>query len=134
MIPMIKNLGKIFNPQKLIDDVVGGVDKAIFSKEEKADYMKEMLVLYEPYKIAQRIIAILFICVFLLIHLLTAIAHFIYVLNDKSSDSIIELYKYNNDNLGYPVLTIIAFYFAGGVFEGVATKIKMKQDKKKLKE
>ena len=36
MIPMIKNLGKIFNPQKLLDDVVGGVDKAIFSKRRKS--------------------------------------------------------------------------------------------------
>ena len=134
MIPMIKNLGKIFNPQKLLDDVVGGVDKAIFSKEGKADYMKEMLVLYEPYKIAQRIIAILFVVIFLSIHLLTSIAHFVYVLNDKSTNNIIELYEYNNDNLGYPILTIIGFYFAGGVFEGIATKIKKKQDKKKLRE
>ena len=37
--PMIKNIGKIFNPQKLLDDVGEVVDKAIVkTPEEKADY------------------------------------------------------------------------------------------------
>ena len=129
-----KVVGKIFSPGKLGDSIISGVDKAILTKEENIDYMKEMLPLYEPYKLAQRLIALMFTSTFLLIHLMTAIAHFIYVLNDKAVKPILELYKYNNDNLGYPVLTIVGFYFAGGVFEGVATKVKAKRDKKRLKE
>jgi len=129
-----KVLGKVFNPEKLGDSLISGIDKAILTKEEKMDYMKEMLTLYQPYKLAQRILAIMFTGIFLLIHFMTAIAHFIYVLNDKAVKPILELYKYNNDNLGYPVLTIVGFYFAGGVFEGVATKIKKKRDKKEIKE
>ena len=129
-----KVLGKVFNPEKLGDSIISGVDKAILTKEERMDYAEKFLVLYEPYKLAQRIIAILFISVYLLVHIITAVAHIIYVLSEKPAKAIIELYKYNNDNLGYPVLTIVGFYFAGGLLEGVATKVKAKKDKKQIRE
>ena len=67
---MFKILAKIFNPKKLGDSIISGVDKAILTNEEKIDYMQKMLTLYEPYKLAQRILAILFSSVFLLIHLI----------------------------------------------------------------
>tara|TARA_R110002020_G_C16210881_1_gene766988 strand:+ start:629 stop:1036 length:408 start_codon:yes stop_codon:yes gene_type:complete len=130
-----KVLGKVFNPEKLGDSLISGIDKAILTKEEKMDYMKEMLVLYQPYKLAQRILAIMFTGIFLLIHFMTAMAHFyLVVTNDENVSRVIELYDWNNKLLGYPVLTIIGFYFAGGVFEGIATKVKAKRDKKNLKE
>mgnify|MGYP003657065337 CR=1 FL=1 len=115
---MFKILGKIFNPKKLGDSIISGIDKAILTKEEKLDYMQKMLVLYEPYKLAQRILAIMFSGAFLLVHLLTAVAHFIYTVRDLKVDSIVELYKHNNDSLGTLVLIIVGFYFAGGVLEG----------------
>lgn len=121
---MFKILAKIFNPKKLGDSIISGVDKAILTNEEKIDYMKEMLKLYEPYKLAQRILSIMFSSAFLLIHLLTAIAHFIYVLRDKDTKTIIDLYTYNNDSLGMIVLMIVGFYFAGGVLEGTVKRLK----------
>ena len=121
---MFKILAKIFNPKKLGDSIISGVDKAILTNEEKIDYMQKMLTLYEPYKLAQRILAILFSSVFLLIHLLTAIAHFIYVLRDLNTEKVISLYGYNNDSLGMIVLMVVSFYFAGGVLEGTVKRLK----------
>ena len=121
---MFKILAKIFNPKKLGDSIISGVDKAILTNEEKIDYMQKMLTLYEPYKLAQRILAILFSSVFLLIHLLTAIAHFIYVLRDLNTENIVSLYTYNNDSLGMIVLMVVSFYFAGGVLEGTVKRLK----------
>jgi len=121
---MFKILAKIFNPKKLGDSIISGVDKAILTNEEKIDYMQKMLTLYEPYKLAQRILAILFSSVFLLIHLLTAIAHFIYVLRDLNTEKVISLYSYNNDSLGMIVLMVVSFYFAGGVLEGTVKRLK----------
>lgn len=121
---MFKILAKIFNPKKLGDSIISGVDKAILTNEEKIDYMQKMLTLYEPYKLAQRILAILFSSVFLVIHLLTAIAHFIYVLRDLNTEKIISLYSYNNDSLGMIVLMVVSFYFAGGVLEGTVKRLK----------
>ena len=106
---MFKILAKIFNPKKLGDSIISGVDKAILTNEEKIDYMKEMLKLYEPYKLAQRILSIMFSGAFLFIHIITAVAHFIYVLRDLDTKSVIALYDYNNDSLGMIVLMIVGF-------------------------
>jgi len=126
---MFKILGKIFNPRKLGESIISGIDKAFLSKEEQLDYMQKMLVLYEPYKLAQRILAIMFSSAFLIVHLLTAIAHFIYVLNDLKTKHIIELYSFNNDSLGTIVLVIVSFYFAGGVLEGTVKRLSNKKNK-----
>ena len=128
---MFKILAKIFNPKKLGDSIISGVDKAILTNEEKIDYMQKMLTLYEPYKLAQRILAILFSSVFLLIHLLTAIAHFVYVLRDLNTEKVISLYGYNNDSLGMIVLMVVSFYFAGGVLEGTVKRLKQPNSDKK---
>lgn len=121
---MFKILAKIFNPKKLGESIISGVDKAILTNEEKIDYMQKMLTLYEPYKLAQRILAILFSSVFLVIHLMTAIAHFIYVLRDLNTEKVVSLYSYNNDSLGMIVLMVVSFYFAGGVLEGTVKRLK----------
>jgi len=121
---MFKLLGRIFNPKKLGDSLISGIDKAILTNEEKLDYMQKMLVLYEPYKLAQRVIAILFTSAFTLIHLTTAITHFIYVLRGLNPKPIISLYEYNNDSLGTLVMIIVGFYFAGGVLEGTVKRLK----------
>ena len=123
---MWKLLGKLFNPRKLGESIISGVDKAILTNEEKLDYMQKMLVLYEPYKLAQRILAIMFSGVFLFVHLIVAITHFIYVLREVEAKAIIELYTFNNDSLGTIVLIIIGFYFAGGVLEGTVRRLKKK--------
>jgi len=123
---MFKILGKIFNPKKLGESIISGIDKTFLTKEEQLDYMQKMLILYEPYKIAQRILAIMFSSAFLIVHLLTAVAHFIYVLNNFETKTIIELYKFNNDSLGTIVLVIVSFYFAGGVLEGTVKRLKKK--------
>ena len=121
---MNKIIGKIFNPEKLGDSIISGVDKAILSKEEKLDYMAKFLKLYEPYKLAQRILAIMFSGVFLLVHLLIFIVHLTLLTLEKSVDHITPLYTYNNDSLGTVVLIITSFYFCGGVIEGTVNRFK----------
>jgi len=123
---MFKVLARIFSPKKLGESLISGIDKAILTNEEKLDYMQKMLVLYEPYKLAQRILAIMFSGAFLLIHLLTAISHFIYVLRDKNTEKVISLYEFNNDSLGTLVMIIVGFYFAGGVLEGTVKNLRKK--------
>jgi len=123
---MWKILTSIFNPAKLGESIISGIDKAFLSKEEQMDYMQKMLVLYEPYKLAQRILAIMFSGTFLLVHLIIAITHFIYVLRGIEAKSIIDLYTFNNDSLGTIVLIIISFYFAGGAVEGVVKRLRKK--------
>ena len=121
---MFKILAKIFNPKKLGDSIISGVDKAILTNEEKIDYMQKMLTLYEPYKLAQRILSIMFGGAFLFIHLVSFIVHVIYFIKDKDTKPVLELYEYNNDSLGMIVLMVMSFYFAGGVLEGTVKRLK----------
>lgn len=121
---MIKALGRIFNPKNLGDSLISGADKAFLTKEEKLDYMSKMLVLYEPFKLAQRILAIMFSGCFLLIHLITSLGYFYCVLMDKKTNKVVEAFNLNNDSLGTIVLIIISFYFAGGVLEGTIKNFK----------
>ena len=120
---MFKLIKRIFNPKELGSSIISGIDKSFLSKEESIDYMQKMLVLYEPYKLAQRILAIMFSSVFLLVHGMTATAHFIYTLKDIDTSKVVELYYYNNDTLGQIVLLVMGFYFAGGVLEGTVKRL-----------
>lgn len=117
-----KTIGKIFVPGDLGKSIVSGVDKAIFSKEEGVDAHQVFLKLYEPFKLAQRLLALMFTGVYLFVHLLTAIAHFVLVLMHKPVAHVIELYTYNNEGLGTIVLVIVSFYFGGGAIEGVVKR------------
>ncbi|QZI90438.1 hypothetical protein MYOV003v1_p0114 [Vibrio phage 207E48.1] len=51
-------IGGIFSPDKLIDKVSRGVDKLVYTDEEKSNTFERMLRLYEPFKIAQRYISL----------------------------------------------------------------------------
>lgn len=124
---MFEVLKKIFNPKKLGESIISGIDKSFLTKEESIDYMQKMLILYEPFKIAQRILAIMFSGAFLFVHLLTAITHFFYVLIGVDAKPIIELYTFNNDSLGTIVLIVVSFYFAGGVLEGTVKRFRAKE-------
>ncbi|NJB83621.1 hypothetical protein [Wenyingzhuangia aestuarii] len=132
---MFKNffstVGKIFSPGELGKSIISGVDKSILTSEEGIDYHKEFLKLYEPYKIAQRFLALMFTGVYLMVHLITSIAHFILVLMKQNAEHVIELYNYNNEGLGTIVLVIVSFYFGGGAIEGVVNKYKTKKENDK---
>ena len=124
---MFKILSKIFSPSKLTNSIVSGIDKVIYTKEESVDNHKELLKLYEPYKLAQRLLALMITGIYLLIHVFTAITHFVLVVQKKATGHIIELYEYNQDILGNLMLFIIGFYFGGGAIEGVVRKFKTKK-------
>lgn len=114
-------IGRIFKPEKLIDGVVKGVDKLTDSQGEKADRFSELLKLYEPFKLAQRIIAILFTSAYLISHL-TAITFIILDSKDKAEI----IFQRTNDNLMYIVLAIVSFYFTGGVINGALKRFTKK--------
>ena len=114
-------LGNLFTNDNLIDSAVAGVDKLIFTQQEKADYLLRFLKAYEPFKIAQRLLALAFSSVFLFIFLI-AVAMFLYgtaIMEEFFVLQAYELMKWNISTLGTAVSLIIGFYFAGGMLEGV---------------
>ena len=113
---MWKLLGTIFGSTKVMNAGITGIDKSFYSNEEKADYHLKFLAAYEPFKLAQRLLALVVISAFIFIFLMAAGLMIWGGIAEKelfisTSKSLIEL---ENDSLGWPVITILAFYFAGG--------------------
>ena len=116
-------IGKLFNPKKLVESVVSGVDKAILTNEERIDYMKEMLKLYEPYKIAQRYISLVVAIPFMLMFVVGCTLWVCLQLKGKDPKAVYDLWHYMDEVVGTEFKLIIGFYFAGGVLEGTVNKL-----------
>jgi len=111
----MKILGKLFGSDKVVggvvDGVYNGVDKLVYTKEEKADNFARILKLYEPFKIAQRLLALVFGVPYALGWFATFIASFF--LEDIQPQ--IDLLSGDISNI---VLAIVGFYFLGGAMAG----------------
>lgn len=130
---------KLFGNDKVIEGMYNGVDKAFFTDEEKEDstYRRAnvrlaFMKLYEPFKIAQRILAIITTAVFLGLHLILILS-WLYLVLFRVEEMSGEMYEFmvsqlklmmleNNETLGVGWLIIIGFYFGGGFVEGWVNK------------
>lgn len=120
--------------QKAADGIYNGVDKAIYTQEEKAIGFLNLLKAYEPFKLAQRLLALTvtvpYVAVWLLCAMMLVIAGFVEPAYGKQLDEAARtLGELNNDTLGMPVALVLSFYFAGGALEGVVDKFRSKQVK-----
>ena len=122
---MWKIFQSIFTPKNTRDFV----DGIAFTKEEAVNEHKTLLKLYEPYKLAQRMLAFMFSGVFLLLHLAVGITLLIYSIKQLSTEPLYEVIRFNNETLGTIVLVIVSFYFAGGAVEGVVKRFKKTDSK-----
>jgi hypothetical protein len=118
---------KLFGASEIVDKVSSGVDAAFFTPEERAKHYLEVLKNIEPFKIAQRWLAVIiivpYVAVWLLCAVMFALSGFVDGMSGlmEISDKLAER---NNDNLGMPVAIIVAFYYGGGAVEGVVAKFK----------
>ena len=118
----MKLLSKIFGSDKVVDGAMSAADKLFFTNEEKADYKIKLLKAYEPFKLAQRLIAGLVTSVYLFIHLIAAVMYVISFWLEKAKEVSEGLFTLNNDSLGTPFAIIVAWYFAGGVLNSIKKK------------
>ena len=129
---------KIFGSDDVInkaaDGIYNGIDKLVYTDEEKADMrlkaaqqFLKLLKAYEPFKLAQRLLALTFAIPYIVVWIISAILFVVGALIPELSNAIDasrELAKMNNETLGTPVAIILAFYFSGGMLEGVVSKWK----------
>jgi len=122
---------KLFGANEIVDMVKDGVDAAIFTPEERAKHYLDVLKFIEPFKVAQRWLALMVLFPYVLIWFICALLFMSAMFFDaEQAARMIEicdkLAARNNDNLGTPASLIAAFYFGGGMLEGAITKIKQK--------
>lgn len=115
------NWFSLFGKGDIVDKAAKGIDAVFYTDQEKADYMLKLLKAYEPFKLMQRYLALMFGGVYLLTWIVcvalfvagavTGSGEFI-----QSSDM---LGQRNNETLGLPVSLIMSLYFGGGAIEGI---------------
>ena len=127
--------GSIFSSDKVVDKAVdglySGLDKIVYTEEEKADYnkMKMDLILkgtdlkiktlgaFQPYKLMQRTLSLLILVPFIGVYLLGIF--YMVMENPELSQAII---KANNEILSIPAIMIITFYFSSSVIDSIKKK------------
>ena len=130
--------GRLFGSENVIskaaDGIYKGVDKAWYTDEEKAEGFLNLLKAYEPFKLAQRLLALTvalpYVAVWLLCALMIVVSAFVDPAYGKQIEEASRLLgELNNDTLGTPVALVLSFYFAGGALEGVVSRFKEKKSK-----
>jgi len=105
--------------KKSVGGVIDGMDALIYTDEEKKENFKSFLKLYEPFKLAQRYLALIFSIPFAFIHTL-AFSLRMYAWENPGFQEATKVIQTDiNDSMGMIVLVIVGFYFAGGAAEGI---------------
>jgi hypothetical protein len=121
-------LGKIFGSDKVIDAGISAIDAMVYTDEEKANMelskskMKiEILKAYEPFKLAQRVLA--FGITGLVIVLVLVSLGVMY-----NGGNVSDVYAVaDHFNIGLAFISIIVFYFGSGATEGIIKQMKSKK-------
>lgn len=128
---MLNILGNIFGTGEVVKKGLELIDEAWTSDEEKAENQAKILEAktnakatllnaYAPFKLAQRYLALMFSSVFLFI-MINGILGALYGWVDMAAVN--EAKKFANEMwLGEIMVTIIGFYFGGGMIESYKKK------------
>ena len=111
--------GKLFGSKKVIDAGIAGIDAAFYTEEEKANALERRMALksallkaYEPFKVAQRFLAILYGIPYVTAWFALFVVSFFMDVQTQYNLLI-------NSDMAIANLIILAFYFAGGAGESI---------------
>jgi hypothetical protein len=123
---MIGILTSILGNAKVIEKGMDLIDQVHTSDEEmerlKAETKIQTMQAYAPFKVAQRYLALMFTATFLSSFFLVLVMTLMGKTNIPDIKQVIDDFY-----LGEAMLTILAFYFGGGMIEGVVGKVKGKK-------
>ena len=111
-------ISSLFGSDKVIDAGIDSIDAMVFTDEERSSAKMAFLKLYEPFKLAQRYIAMTFCPAYVLGWVLTFIVEIVDMFVDKNLDTK-ALYDLLQGDISLMVTIILGFYFGGGAVEGV---------------
>lgn len=112
-------LARLLGSEKVIDAGLKGIDSAFYTEQEQAEALSKRMVLkgallraYEPFKVAQRLLALLYGIPYVIAWFSMFIASF-WVNVDQQFKFLVD------SDMAMANLIILAFYFAGGAGESI---------------
>lgn len=123
---------KLFGSDKIIDAGIKAGDAIFFTDQEKADWKIRLLKAYEPFKIAQRWLAIILSIPFVSLHTASGVQILLAgwsvgKVGKSAHEAALSVMEWNNETLGVPVAIVLGFYFSGGAIESIA-KVRNNKD------
>lgn len=120
---------RLFGSDKVINAGIKAADSIFFTDQEKASWKINLLKAYEPFKIAQRWLAIILSAPFVTLHTVAGIQILVAgwlnsSLGKSAHEAALSAMEWNNETLGLPVAIVLGFYFSGGAIESFAKVIK----------
>jgi uncharacterized ion transporter superfamily protein YfcC len=109
----------VFGASNTVSKGLDLIDEAFYTDDERSERKKELLKAYEPFKLAQRMLAFIFCIPFVSLVSSLIIASFWI--------DVTEQLKLLAENFSLPIGLIVGFYFAGGVGEGLIDKYRNKK-------
>ena len=103
-------LSKLLGSDKVVGSGLKMLDSAFYTDQEKAENKKAFLKLYEPFKVAQRYLALIFCVPYSLAVFITFAASFFMEVEKQQA--------LLTGDIGTIVGIIVGFYFLGGSFSG----------------
>ncbi len=104
--------GRMFGSDNAIQAVIDTGDKVFFTDEEKADNHHRLLKSYAPFRITQRLLALVFCLPYMLFWIATTVV----AACGYDTESMRLML---DGNVSSVVWTIAGFYFGGGTIEGI---------------
>lgn len=101
----------------IVSKGVDMLDDAVLTDQENMGFKSKLLTLYEPYKLAQRLLALAVTIPFVSLHVIYSLVDLWLVMNG-GAEVCDGLAKRNIDTLGQGWGWIMVWYFTGGVVEG----------------
>lgn len=116
----------IFGSDSVIQAGIDGIDKMVYTDEEKSDKKALFLKLYVPFKLAQRYLAMTFCPPYMLCWVLTFIIEVVDIFIEKDLDTT-TLYNLLQGDVSTMISLILGFYFGSGLIEGGIAAFKGKK-------
>ena len=104
-------LGKLFGKDNIIQAGIDGIDKIVYTDEEKVDNKLLLLAAYAPFKLAQRFLMLMVGIPYMLAWFITFVCSF------SAIDTTAHLALLEG-KVGSVFWIIVTFYFGGGLLEG----------------
>lgn len=95
--------------EKSLDAITRTGDAMFFTNQEKAQYKLDLLKAFEPFKLVQRCIVLLFTIPYIILHSMVIVG----CMHGLDWQPLGEMI---NEAFGYPVLTAVGLYLTGGVW------------------
>ena len=112
----------LFGNEKIIDAGIDGIDAMVFTDEEKSSAKMAFLKLYEPFKIAQRYLAMTFCPAYVFVWMTACTIEVVNILTPKVYNTD-KLFNMLQGDMGLAVGLILGFYFGGGAVEGIINRM-----------